>query len=81
MGQVCVAEVVEISGIASSIPLLQADLAPMSFVTMDNGNYINGLIGIYELNNVPLLREVSIECLPSQRLCQYRSASASPNCE
>ncbi len=30
----------------------------MSFVTMDNGTYINGLIGIYELNNVPLLRDL-----------------------
>ena len=53
----------------------------MSFVTMCDGTYINGLIGIYELNNVPLLHEVSIGCLPSQRLCQYRASSACPNCE
>ena len=49
------------SRIASNIPLLQADLAPMSFLTMDDGAYIDGLIGIYELNNVSLLREVYID--------------------
>lgn len=49
------------SRIASNIPLLKADLAPMSFVTMDDSDYINGLIGVYELNNVALLREVYID--------------------
>jgi Fic family protein len=45
------------SRIASNIPLLKAELAPMSFLTMDDRAYIDGLIGIYELNNVALLRE------------------------
>ena len=49
------------SRIASSIPLLQADLAPMSFLAMSDADYINGLVGIYELNNVTLLREVYID--------------------
>ena len=49
------------SRIASNIPLLKADLAPMSFLTMDDGAYIDGLIGIYELNNVSMLREVYID--------------------
>ena len=49
------------SRVASNIPLLKADLAPMSFLTMDDAAYIDGLIGIYELNNVALLREVYIE--------------------
>lgn len=49
------------SRIASNIPLLKADLAPMSFLTMDDGTYIDGLIGIYELNNVSLLREIYID--------------------
>ena len=48
------------SRIASNIPLLKADLAPMSFLTMDDAAYIDGLIGIYEINNVSLLREVYI---------------------
>lgn len=49
------------SRIASNIPLLKADLAPMSFVTMDDSDYIDGLIGVYELNNVALLREAYID--------------------
>ena len=49
------------SRIASNIPLLKADLAPMSFLTMDDGAYVDGLIGIYELNNVSLLREAYVD--------------------
>lgn len=49
------------SRIAANIPLLRAGLAPMSFMTMDDNSYIDGLIGIYELHNVSLLREVYID--------------------
>ena len=49
------------SRIAANIPLLKADLAPMSFLTMDDTAYINGLLGIYELNDVSLLREVYVD--------------------
>jgi hypothetical protein len=49
------------SRVAANIPLLKAGLAPMSFLTMDDGAYIDGLVGIYELNNVALLREVYID--------------------
>ena len=49
------------SRVASNIPLLKADLAPMSFLTMDDGDYIDGLIGIYELNNVDLLRDAYMD--------------------
>lgn len=49
------------SRVASNVPLLKADLAPMSFMTMDDGAYIDALIGIYELNNIALLREVYLD--------------------
>ncbi len=49
------------SRVASNIPLLKAQLAPMSFLTMDDGDYIDGLIGIYELNNVALLRDAFMD--------------------
>jgi len=49
------------SRVASNIPLLKSDLAPMSFTTMDDSDYIDGLIGVYELNNVSLLREVYLD--------------------
>ena len=49
------------SRIASNIPFLKAGLAPMSFLTLDDAAYIDGLIGVYELNNVSLLREVYVD--------------------
>ena len=49
------------SRIACNIPLLQAGLAPMSFLAMDDAAYIDGLIGVYELNDVSLLRENYVE--------------------
>lgn len=49
------------SRVAANVPLLKADLAPLSFITMDDADYIDGLIGVYELNNVALLREVYID--------------------
>lgn len=49
------------SRVASNIPLLKADFAPMSFLTMNDRDYIDGLIGVYELNNVALLRDAYID--------------------
>ena len=49
------------SRVASNIPLLKSGVAPMSFLTMDDGDYLNGLTGIYELNNVSLLRDVYMD--------------------
>ena len=48
------------SRIASIIPLLKADLAPMSFLAIDDATYIRGLLGVYELNDVSLLREAYV---------------------
>ena len=48
------------SRVASIIPLLKADLAPMSFLAIDDRDYIEGLLGVYELNDVSLLREAFV---------------------
>ena len=48
------------SRIASIIPLLKADLAPMSFLAIDDRAYVRGLLGVYELNDVSLLREAYV---------------------
>lgn len=49
------------SRVAANIPLLKEELAPMSFLTMDDSDYIDGLFGIYELNNVALLRDAYMD--------------------
>ena len=48
------------SRVASIIPLLKADLAPMSFFAIDDQDYIQGLLGVYELNDVSLMREAFV---------------------
>lgn len=49
------------SRIASNIPLLKAGLAPMSFLAMNDKDYFDGLIGVYELNNISLFREAFVK--------------------
>lgn len=48
------------SRIAALIPLLKADLAPMSFFAINDNEYIQGLIGVYELNDLSLMREAFV---------------------
>ncbi|MFZ5615824.1 MAG: Fic family protein [Pseudomonadota bacterium] len=48
------------SRIAANISLLKADLAPMSFLAMNDKDYIDGLIGVYELNDISLFRDACI---------------------
>ncbi len=45
------------SRIAANIPLLKSGLAPMSFLTMNDSDYVDGILGVYELNDVSLLRD------------------------
>ena len=46
------------SRLAANIPLIQKNLCPLSFIDVPEEMYINGLLGIYELNQVELLRDV-----------------------
>ncbi len=68
------------SRIVSNIPLLKADLAPLSFVNLNDSEYIDGLIGIYELNNISLLREVYIDAYVSsaENYHLFRTAAKIP---
>jgi fido (protein-threonine AMPylation protein) len=46
------------SRLAANIPLIKTNLVPLSFVDAPEKLYIDGLIGVYELNRVELLRDV-----------------------
>ncbi len=48
------------SRLAANIPLIQNNLCPLSFIDVPEKIYINGLLGIYELNRVELLRDVFV---------------------
>ncbi len=49
-----------VSRLAANIPFIRLNLCPLSFVDVPQRDYIDGLLGVYELNRVDLLREVFV---------------------
>jgi len=47
-----------LSRIGSNLPLVQKNMSPLSFVDVPVRAYIDGVLAVYELNRVELLREV-----------------------
>jgi len=48
------------SRLAANIPLIQRNLVPLSFLDVPEQPYIDGLIGVYELRRVELLRDLYV---------------------
>lgn len=48
------------SRLASNIPLIKRNLVPLSFIDVPEQTYIDGLLGVYELNRIELLRDVFV---------------------
>ncbi len=57
-----------VSRLAANIPLIRHNLCPLSFIDVPQQAYVDGMIGIYELNRVELLRDVFIWAY--ERSCQ-----------
>ncbi|MCB1685451.1 MAG: Fic family protein [Pseudomonadales bacterium] len=49
-----------VSRLAANIPLIRENLCPLSFVDVPERAYIDGVLAIYELNRVELLRDVFV---------------------
>lgn len=49
-----------VSRLAANIPFIKANLSPLSFLDVPRDTYIDGLIGVYELNEADLLRDVFV---------------------
>jgi hypothetical protein len=49
-----------VSRLAANIPLIRQNLSPLSFIDVPQRAYIDGLLGVYELNRVELLRDVFV---------------------
>jgi len=49
-----------VSRLAANIPFIRGNLCPLSFVDVPEKVYVSGLLGIYELNRIELLREVFV---------------------
>jgi hypothetical protein len=48
------------SRLAANIPLIRKNLCPLSFIDVPQQIYVNGLLGVYELNHIELLRDVFV---------------------
>jgi len=49
-----------VSRLAANISLIKQNLSPLSFIDVPQDLYISGLLGVYELNRIELLRDVFI---------------------
>ncbi len=61
-----------VSRLAANIPLIGHNLSPLSFVDVPEQAYIDGILGVYELNRIELLRDVFIWAY--ERSCARYSA-------
>lgn len=57
-----------VSRLAANIPLIQHNLCPLSFIDVPEPVYIEGTLGVYELKEVDLLRDVFVWAY--ERSCQ-----------
>ena len=57
-----------VSRLSANIPLNRRNLCPLAFIDVPVKAYIDGLLGIYELNRVELLRDVFVWAY--ERSCQ-----------
>lgn len=66
-----------VSRLAANIPLIRHNLCPLTFVDVPELAYVEGIIGVYELRRVELLRDVFIWAY--ERSCQrYLAAAPEP---
>ena len=49
-----------VSRLAANIPLFRANLSPLSFIDVPELAYVEGMLAVYELNRVDLLRDVFV---------------------
>lgn len=47
-----------VSRLAANIPFNKRNLSPLSFIDVPQELYVNGLLGVYELNQVELLKDI-----------------------
>jgi hypothetical protein len=57
-----------VSRIGANIPLIKHNLCPLSFIDVPERAYIDGTLGVYELNQIDLLRDVFVWAY--ERSCQ-----------
>ena len=61
-----------VSRLAANLPFIRHNLCPLSFVDVPERAYVDGILGVYELNRVELLRDVFVWAY--ERSCARYSA-------
>lgn len=49
-----------VARLCANIPLIKGNLCPLSFIDVPKQLYVEGLLGVYELNQVDLLRDIYV---------------------
>jgi hypothetical protein len=57
-----------VSRLAANIPFIKKNLSPLSFIDVPDRDYVDGLLGVHELNRIELARDVFIWAY--ERSCQ-----------
>ncbi len=70
-----------VSRLAANIPLIRENLSPLSFIDVPERAYVEGLLGVYELNRVELLRDVFVWAYErsAQRYVAVRQSLGEPD--
>ena len=70
-----------VSRLAANIPMIQHNLCPLSFVDVEAEDYLNALIGIYELQRIEYFRDVFVWAYTrsSQRYNAARESLGDPD--
>ena len=49
-----------VSRLAANIPLIKANLSPLTFIDVPGSTYTDAMLGVYELNKIDLMKDVFI---------------------
>jgi hypothetical protein len=65
----------------ANVPLIRENLKPLSFVDVDKAFYVSALLGVYERNDVSLIRDLYIWAYhrSSQRYTAIQQSLGQPN--
>ena len=70
-----------VSRLAANIPFIKANLSPLSFTDVPRSTYTDAILGVYELNQVDLLKDVFIWAYErsAERYAAVRQSLGDPN--
>lgn len=70
-----------VSRLSANIPLIKHNICPLSFIDVPEKAYIDGILGVYELNNIELLKDIFVWAYEksSERYASIRQILGEPD--